>query len=164
MKRALRIRRSALTPFYELDLVRQQLDRVLESPLQAALNDWMGGNGCPQTQESSDWAIPLELTETDTDYRMRLLLPDLSRDQIQLKATENRIQIEAHYPEAAPQEGETVHLREFRYGSLRRMVELPQPIQAQGIQARYEKGVLNLNIPKQQPHQEKTIHISIEET
>lgn len=61
--------------------------------------------------------------------------------------------------EREPGERATVHIDERFEGAFRRVLSLPDDIDAQSISARYRDGVLHVSIPRQQAAQPQRIQI-----
>lgn len=61
--------------------------------------------------------------------------------------------------ESEPDERATVHIDERFEGAFRRVLSLPDDIDAQSISARYRDGVLHVSIPRQQAAQPQRIQI-----
>jgi HSP20 family protein len=141
----------------DFDLLRDQLEDLFEGSLPSRMNGLLDGKS-----EERHGSIPLELTETDEAYKVRLLMPDLKQEDIKVKATQNSLRVEAEKKLNPPEESETIHFREFQYGKMLRSIELPNLIDAKAIEARYEQGVLNITLPKMEDEREKTVDIQIQ--
>jgi HSP20 family protein len=50
--------------------------------------------------------------------------------------------------------------REFGYGNFKRSFRLPKRVNVEGIQARYENGILYLNVPKREETKPRNIQIN----
>lgn len=92
----------------------------------------------------------MDASETDTAYTLSFDLPGLSREQVNVTVTGQRVSVEAA-PAAAPQaDGVRVLHRERVVPAFARHVELPEEIDADAVQARFADGVLTLTLPKKQ--------------
>ena len=61
-------------------------------------------------------------------------------------------------PELA--EGDAYHRRERGYGKFQRAFQLPFPVDAEGVEASYEKGVLRIVLPRAAADQPRKIAVS----
>jgi HSP20 family protein len=54
-----------------------------------------------------------------------------------------------------------VNRSEFRYGKFQRVIPLPARVQNDKVQADYQKGVLNLSLPKAEDEKNKVVKIKL---
>ena len=95
-----------------------------------------------------------EVRETESAYSISLELPGVSRESIDVKATDRSLVISAERlaPEA-PTEGSEIPaplLSEFRYGTWSRSFRFPSGIDREGLEAHYRDGLLTVTAPKAQ--------------
>lgn len=98
-----------------------------------------------------------EIHETADHYTVRLELPGVARDSIDVKATDRSLSVTAErqplQPEAseeAADSAETALLSEFRYGTWSRSFRFPSGIDRKGLEAHYRDGLLLVTAPKAQ--------------
>ncbi len=92
-----------------------------------------------------------EVLDTDSGFRITLELPGVSKDSIDVKATDRSLVISAQRP--APDQGDnaaTPLLRELRYGTWSRSFRFPAGINREGLEAHYRDGLLTVTAPKAQ--------------
>jgi HSP20 family protein len=75
-------------------------------------------------------------------------LPGFDREAIQVRLTDQRLELAAEHDEEAGAEGPNYVRRERRRGSLRRSVHLPDPVEQEGATASLDDGVLTVTVPK----------------
>jgi len=97
----------------------------------------------------------LDLHETDTDYEIKVDLPGLQANDIQVQLSENVLTIsgERKYEKTDDKDQEakksgTTHLVERFYGSFTRSIMLPGAVKQDAIDATYRDGVLCIKVPK----------------
>lgn len=59
-------------------------------------------------------------------------------------------------------EGETYHRRERWYGQFSKTIELPFNIEADAVEARFQKGILRVTLPKAKAERPRTIKVKSE--
>lgn len=97
----------------------------------------------------SDISLALDVHETDTGYVVTTELPGVDVENINIKLDGDVLTIEGEMPEFVVEEQNTrTLLRERRYGKFRRGIRLPQPVNADAVEASFDNGVLHLNLPK----------------
>ncbi|MEV7571221.1 Hsp20/alpha crystallin family protein [Streptomyces tanashiensis] len=89
-------------------------------------------------------SIPVEVTSGDGMYVLRAELPGMDPDDdIAITVDDNLITVSAEHGEST----EDKEHSEFRYGSFRRTVRLPDTIPADDVEASYADGILTVRIP-----------------
>jgi len=103
---------------------------------------------------------PLDFSETPESFRIRVDLPGVKRDQVEVKVVEGTLEISG---EAPPPDGEGSGVQPRRierfHGPFRRLVPLPRQADSAGIKATLEQGVLTLEVPKVAPSGGRRIEI-----
>ena len=101
-----------------------------------------------RTPEIRAWSPPMEIYETDDSYTVRMELPDIVQEDINISATEDSVTIsgEREAPEGMAEENYI--LCERCYGTFERTITFPTVINMDNIKANYENGVLELNVAK----------------
>lgn len=87
-----------------------------------------------------------EIRENDDRYQLAVELPGISKDAIEIKATEHGMVVSAERPNVDV--GEDRVLSEFRYGSWRRSFYFGKRIDPNQLQAELQDGVLHITAPK----------------
>ena len=88
---------------------------------------------------------PVDLVETAGGYRLTAELPGLARDEVELRVTARTLELSGRVPPVA---GKHRFLRmERAYGPFRRSFTLDRPVDADGIEARLDGGILTVTIP-----------------
>jgi len=101
-----------------------------------------------------------EFIEQQT-YVVRAELPGLdpARD-IELQASEGALTISAERREDRHEQ----HRSEFRYGSFMRTIALPSGADTEAIEAKYDKGILEIRVPLRAKAQERKVPIDVTES
>ncbi|MBS0224101.1 MAG: Hsp20/alpha crystallin family protein [Proteobacteria bacterium] len=107
--------------------------------------DAMGASPSPALRafESSP---RVEVKENDNAYTLCVELPGLDQNDVKVHVDDGVLTISGE--KKIERTDEKTHYSERSYGSFTRSFHLPSDAQADGISARYGKGVLTLEIPK----------------
>jgi len=105
-----------------------------------------GGNG-------GGWPLmqpvpPLELSETDNEVRVRIDVPGMKPDELDIHVAGKTLTIRGERKEEKEEKDRTFHRVERRYGTFSRSVELPCPVNEQNVEARCKDGVLTISMQK----------------
>ncbi len=91
---------------------------------------------------------PVDLFEDEEALYIRAELPGVRREDIVLDFTEGVITLSGKKPFSRENQNESYHMIERQYGSFRRSFSISHPVDSQGIQARFDAGVLEVVFPK----------------
>ncbi|HEY7943775.1 MAG: Hsp20/alpha crystallin family protein [Burkholderiales bacterium] len=115
------------------------LDRVFDRAFGAVV-----GNGNAGAVERS---IALDVVETPEAYIVKAELPGIAKDKIEVNVEDRNVTIGAEFSQEIDADGKTLW-RERSFGKLSRAIRLPEPVDANGAQAKHVDGVLQLTLPK----------------
>ncbi|MDR7272031.1 HSP20 family protein [Pelomonas saccharophila] len=91
----------------------------------------------------------LDISEDDKAYSVTVDMPGVAKEAVKVRVEGRRVHIETASAEAAaPTDGSRVLYRERRAASYARSFSLPVEIDQTQSQARFENGVLTLNLVK----------------
>jgi HSP20 family protein len=138
------------------NLTRYPTDfRSLQRDLDAAFQDLLR----PADRATDAWAPRAEVRESDDAYALSLDVPGLKRDEIAIDFHDGTLTISGQRSSETKQEGERVVRTERTYGAFYRSFGLPQPVDADGIEAKYEDGVLRIVVPKAEESKPRRIAV-----
>ncbi|NEC67709.1 Hsp20/alpha crystallin family protein [Streptomyces sp. SID9727] len=109
-------------------------------------DDWFGRGfpGLPGWRPgSAPHSIPVEVTQQDGVYVLRAELPGMELEDIHVSVDDNLVTVSAEHDETDQDKEHS----EFRYGSFRRTVRLPDAVPADRIDATYTDGLLTVRVP-----------------
>ncbi len=129
----------------------------------AALNPWqvldqLQQNGLRRAGNVNRWQPAVDILETPQHYEIQLDLPGVKSDQVQVELEDNTLKITGEKVRAQ-NENETYRYKERVTGVFARQFRLPEDANVNGIQARFENGVLSLTIQKQEQAKPRRIEI-----
>ena len=131
----------------ELNQFQRAMDRILD--------DWAGWRmpalaQVNKTNASEDFSPTCEISENKNAYLLKFDLPGLQKDQIKLDLHDNRLTVSGERKEERKEEDKEhrKHFSEVYYGSFMRSFTFPQDVDAERVEAKYENGVLTVNVAK----------------
>jgi len=117
-------------------------------------------------KKNSIWRPAVEIKQTDKNYKVKVQLPGVKKEDINVELDNDFMTITAEIEEDREQKeekelNEKYHTCEFRYGKYKRTISFDQPIKVQDSNAKYQNGVLTIIVPKQQviKHEPKKLEI-----
>lgn len=116
----------------------------------------------------STWRPAVEIKQTDKEYKVKIQLPGVQKEDIDIELDNDFMTITAKIEEDKEEKEEKeknikYHTCEFRYGKYQRTISFDQPVRTDEALANYKNGVLTINIPKQQIEESKTRKLEINE-
>ncbi len=93
----------------------------------------------------------VNVSETDKEIRVEAELPGLESGDVDISLERDVLVIRGEKKFQGEEKKESYHRIERSYGSFTRAVPLPAPVEAEGVKARFEKGVLRVTLPKAEP-------------
>ncbi len=105
---------------------------------------------------------PVDLKETDDEYILKVELPGLEKDDVQIALEQNVLTIRGEKKEEEAKENESFHKKEIRYGWFERSFTLPGDINEKKINAKMKNGVLTIHVPKKETAKPKRIPITVQ--
>jgi HSP20 family protein len=115
-----------------------------------------------EREETGVWTelLPLDLSETDQTFEVRLDVPGVNPKEIDIQQNANMLTISGERREEKEEKGKTYHFVERSFGSFSRSVSLPSPVKEDAIEARYKDGVLTVTLPKTEEAKSRKIAIT----
>ena len=104
---------------------------------------------------------PVNIVETDTQYRLDLLVPGYEKSDFSLKLEDNILSVRAEQKEETQTESDKMIRKEFSMKAFKRSFTLDDKVDTTHIEAKYENGVLKLVLPKKESATPTTKEIEI---
>ncbi len=121
--------------------LQDELDRLFEAPMQS-------------------WSPALDVHEDKNNFNVRVELPGLKREDIEVSLHEGSLVITGERKTETISEDTAVHRQERYYGKFSRVLTLPTAVAADQIKAQYKDGILTVTLPKAEAAKPKTIAVS----
>lgn len=135
-----------------LSWLRMEFDRLFD--------DLSFRNFDPSLWQSRTRLPALEMEATDKGYKLTAELPGLSPEDVDIDVTEGVLTISGEKKEVREEKDKGFMFTERSYGRFERRVQLPAGADEDNIEARFENGILTIDIGKNDKS-EKRKRISI---
>jgi HSP20 family protein len=106
-------------------------------------------------------SVPVNIDETNEGYHLELNAPGRNKEDFKVNVENGLLTISYEKKESQEQKDYKTIRREFSFRSFKRSFSIDDKINADGIQARYENGVLKLYLPKKEEVKVSPKEISI---
>ena len=127
----------------------QEFDRLFSSLFNTTRN---GGT-------AQRWVPPMDLVESDEDFVLKADLPGLAEKDVAIEVQDNVLTISGSRQAEHERKEQGWFRLERSYGSFSRSLTLPDGVDADRVEASFDRGVLEVRIPK--PEERKPRRIAI---
>lgn len=104
------------------------------------------------------WQPAVDISESKERYEIRLDLPGVKPEQVQVELEEGKLKISGE-KKRVEAEGMAYRYKERTTGAFSRLFKLPDDADLNGIRAQFDNGVLVLTIQKQEAAKPRRIEI-----
>jgi HSP20 family protein len=136
-------------PIRELDSLQGDMNRLFDRFFEGR-----AANGTARR-----WIPAMDLVETDDRLVLRGDLPGMSEDDIDIEIKDSVLTVSGERKAESEEKGEGYHRVERAFGSFSRSLTLPPGVDADQVKAEFDKGVLEVTIPK--PAEAKPTRVQI---
>jgi HSP20 family protein len=105
------------------------------------------------------WAPALDISERKDAYLVTVELPGLKPEDLDITMEDGLLTIQGERQFTSESSEQQYHRVERRYGAFRRAITLPAHVMAEGIEASFEDGVLQILVPKAEEATPKRIQV-----
>tara|TARA_B100000900_G_C20425175_1_gene652621 strand:+ start:508 stop:900 length:393 start_codon:yes stop_codon:yes gene_type:complete len=105
-----------------------------------------------QQMASAERVPNAEILDSESNYTVRLELPGVDRNSIDIKATNRNLVICAQRPAASSDDNQSPLISEFRSGTWSRSFRFPHSLDRDQIKATYRDGILEITAGKAVEH------------
>ncbi|CAG8548960.1 17191_t:CDS:2 [Dentiscutata heterogama] len=91
---------------------------------------------------------PLDFHESEKEYIVNAELPGITKEQVNVDVREDTLVISGETKKDEKYEKGNTHIQERRYGSFTRAITLPCNVKVTDISAKFENGILEVKLPK----------------
>jgi HSP20 family protein len=139
-------------PLREFSTLQNEMNRLFNTVFDAPT----AGNGGSTLRR---WMPPMDLVETDDHFVLRADLPGLAEDDVKIEFEDGTLTVSGERKAEHESKNEGYYRVERAFGPFSRSLTLPQGIDAEAVAASFDRGVLEVRIPK--PEEKKPRRIEI---
>ena len=137
-------------PAREVDSLQSEMNRLFDT--------FFGGQTRPNGG-ARRWVPAMDLGETDDHLVLRADLPGLGEDDVNIEIKDNVLTVSGERRAEHEEKSEGFYRVERAYGGFSRSLSLPDGVDASAVTASFDKGVLEVRVPK--PAQRKPHRVEI---
>jgi HSP20 family protein len=122
------------------------------------VNMAFGGSFPAANLTDAPWVPLADVSETDDAYQVRVEVPGIPKDQIDVQLEDRELIISGQTPEQ-PENGSRHHRNSRRVGRFEYRTYLPGDIRADQVSAELNDGVLTVTVPKSEAARPRRVEI-----
>ena len=134
----------------EMDALRREMNRLFDT--------W---DGWPRVRTPSDYPA-MNVWANEDGVIVSAELPGIEPDDLDISVQENVLTVSGHRAPEDVDEETVYHRRERGTGNFRRAFRLPFEVDADAVEATYEKGVLSITLPRAEEDKPRKITVKAE--
>src|SRR5919202_6005975 len=139
-------------PLREFGALQNEMNRLFNTVFDTPLP----GNGGSTMRR---WMPPMDLVETDDHFVLRADLPGMSQDDVNIELEDTTLTISGERKAEHESKGEGFYRVERAFGVFSRSLTLPQGVDPGAVSASFDRGVLEVRIPKPEERKPRRIEI-----
>jgi len=112
---------------------------------------------------AGEWWPSVDMSETRDSFIVKTELPGLDAKDVNVSISGDILTIKGEKKREEEEKDEHHYRAERYYGSFERSFKLPSSVQADKVEATFEKGVLKISLPKVEEAKKKQIEVKVKE-
>jgi HSP20 family protein len=141
-------------PLRELNSLQSEMNRLFDTVFEQP----SGGSRNVMRR----WMPAMDLVESGDHFVLRADLPGMAQEDVNIEFEDGTLTISGERKAEHGEEKEGYHRVERSFGAFSRSLTLPQGVDADAVTASFDRGVLEIRVPK--PEQRKPRRIEIGRT
>lgn len=140
-----------LNPFQELMQLRRRFNEIFERSFTGSLTE---------SAVQSSWSPPLDVYREGDRVLVQVELPGVDREDVDIQIKGSRLTISGMRKPACGAGQAVFHRVERQHGPFERSLSITEPIEVDRVRARYDDGVLTVELPLRLRPQERKIELT----
>jgi HSP20 family protein len=128
-----------------------------EDEMEGAVAKFFGEDGGALSTER--FLPRTDMVESETGFEVTVDLPGLKPEEVSVEIRNGNLWISGKREEEEETKERTYHRLERRHGEFRRVLSLPTAIEESKVEAKFENGVLRINLPKSEVAKPRHIEV-----
>jgi HSP20 family protein len=143
-------------PARELQSVQSEINRLFNTLFEAPTSAAQG-----QSPAQRRWIPAMDLVENEHDFVLRADLPGISEGDLKIEFQDNVLTVSGERKAEHEERREGYYRIERSSGSFSRSLTLPEGVDPEAVTASFDRGVLEVHVPKPQARKPQRIEIAV---
>ena len=136
-------------PLSDMRRMQEAMDRM-----------WRGAYPATEESDMERWSVPLDVSEEGDNFMVEASLPGIKPEDIDITIEDNLLTIKGATKAESDCSGGEYLVRERRFGAFHRSLRLPNTVDTDRAEPRYEHGVLTIMLPKAESKKAKQLKVT----
>ncbi len=134
---------------------------VLQNRLNSIFNDFAGPEGAQEPLTAGNFVPAVDVYEDEQKLMLKLEVPGIPQEDLDVRIENQLLTVRGERRFEAEEKEENFHRIERRFGTFARTFTLPVSVDTASIAAKYENGVLAIQLAKKEAAKPKQVKIEI---
>jgi len=143
-----------------MTLVKWNPNRVLFNWSDNLFDELFNSRGLFNLSQGS-WYPQVDIEESENEYVLRMELPGMKKEDLQIAFQDGVLTVSGEKKDSRTSEKTDYHLNERRYGKFERSFRINSEINTEKIEAGFNNGILQIEIPKAEAAKPKQIEVKV---
>jgi HSP20 family protein len=143
-----------LDPFRDLSVIQDRMNQIFEDALARS-------RGREEGLRTGMWTPAVDIYENNDFVVVKAELPGVEKDRISVEVKEGILTLRGERGFDNELKKESYHRIERSYGSFQRSFSLPVSVDQEIVTARFQNGVLEVQLPKKDQVKPKQIEVDV---
>ena len=112
-------------------------------------------------EEGAALEPPVEIAESDNDVTVKMLVPGVEKDQLQVTVDEDVLTVRGEMRKEHEEKKKNYYRQEIQYGAFQRAVRLPAEVEGTKALADLKNGALKITLPKSKQPKAQQIKVAV---
>ena len=139
-------------PFREFSTLQDRMNRLFRDSY---------GDAREEALTTSTFAPPVDVYEDEHNITLKIEVPGIDEKDIDVRIENNTLTVHGERKFEKEEKEENFRRVERQYGSFTRSFTLPNTVDAEQVQAHYEKGILKVQLAKKAEAKPKQIKVNV---
>lgn len=139
-------------PIREINDMSGWMDRFFGSP---TLREFPAG------RFSQNLSLPIDIYEKDGKLTLKAAIPGVNAEDLDVSVQDHILTIRGETKQDEVTENDRVYRREYNYGSFTRSVRLPENVDLEKVEAKFDKGFVYVTIPIVEEPKPKALKVPV---
>jgi HSP20 family protein len=137
-------------PFREFSTLQDRMNRLFRE-----------SQGPEESLTTSSFAPPVDVYEDEHNVTLKIEVPGIDEKDIDVRIENNVLTVHGERKFEKEEKEENYRRVERQYGSFTRTFTLPSTVEAEKVEANYDKGMLKIALPKKAEAKPKQIKVNV---
>ena len=135
---------NSLFPISRRSMLDRDFDNIFDSFFSYSPASWSGQGISRQRMKNTP---DVNVLKDERGFAIQLATPGFSRDDLKIEVHENTLIVSLKQDDVQENAVDNYTSREFNYSAFTRSWQLPERVDVENINARYDAGILTVHVP-----------------